>query len=217
MSRFLNWVESRSDLNDRDDSTKVNVCLLAKTKKMASVVNGITFDDPFYQEMAHTFVKNKVESVLSDLTPYSDRTFQYDYLVERKRWLEETVNNESGEVSSPSIDDNIKPPITSFNNYDTANAFNGVQQVYFDTNFGEVKKDDAPYAQFLKDQSKINYWENGRRDQYLGWVCSCGLALKCLNSDLDQTEKDLIPELDTIEITWQNYNAFVTKEMYESL
>lgn len=219
---ILDWAKA-NNLNEVSDDKKANIALLAKKKKMASVMSGVPFSDPFYQELSHSFVQNKIESILAptDIPNYTNN-YETNYLIERTRWNIDKGDNHAAETTVKiltfglfDIDKLVKPPITEYRNYDRDNVLWGIHQVFFDTDFGEYKRDDSSYVDFLRTQSKINHWSDGRRDQYLDWVFSCGLAMKCLNSDLDQQEKDLIVEFDSIEPSWVNYHAFVVKELYE--
>lgn len=91
-------------------------------------------------------------------------------------------------------------------------------QIMFDTNFGETDitlspKDRIDVIKALKDFSKTNYWPNDYTT-YLTWIGECGISLKCINSDLDQKEKQQLKILNESTVTIDTYKAILIYELY---
>lgn len=195
---LLQWALDDGGLNQQPEWVKAEFCLLAKMKYNNNhpAVVGLTFQNPVYQALAHYWHP----------TEYACPAKTYCELFQNFYELPYVLNVLFGGTND-------------FHPFSRDNVLRFNHDVYFETDFGTNKLTDADddISYILAELSKPHFTSV---DDVLYYQCvdltvSCGLALKCLSSDLSAEDKDFINTLDALTPTWGTYHAFLVKELYE--
>lgn len=182
-----------------DDYTKSEMCMLCELNNNTWPSNvPLNFKGNKYKHNAYLLTGD--EKYRGNITDVDDNLYDSEYI--------------RGRISQ------IRP--TYYRDYNRNSILWLILQVLFDTDFG---RRPSFYSSFilrfyfipvLKDYSNNNYWPNDFMQQ-MYFVSLCGIALKCLGSDLDTPRKTELQLLDNAIVDSSNFRRMAFYEIYQGM
>ena len=189
---ILNWALEQGDLNQREDWTKAEFCLLAsKIDPQHPVCENLTFENATYQMLSHYFLPHRVEPV---------EEFVLDMNMPESVYLECKINNTQFTFDVLPIEN---PPLS-------------LHYIFFESDFGDRLIQDENLVSYVKQFEGIDFWRHREEDttwQKIDWLVSCNLALKILGEELTQAEKDACMPLLYTQPTWETYHPYIVMSL----